>query len=121
MRKQLLSVLLTLAMCLTMLPVTTLAVNGGADDPDNEAMWQTVEGGEWQYGTFAQARSGVYEGGTIKLLKDVGTSSSITFSSKDITLESADPDHPCTLYRSSGIDYLISITSHKTLTLAHII
>lgn len=76
-----------------------------------DAQYQTEENGEWISGTLEQALSDVYEGGTVKLMRDVSLTRTAT-AAKQMTIISVDSDDPCTI--TSNTDqhgYLLNITS----------
>ena len=80
-----------------------------------EASWQTEENGEWNDGTLGEALADVYDGGTVKLLKDITTDTVIAVS-KNITLTSADAEVPCVIgTETNEHGYLLNITGNVTL------
>lgn len=89
MKKKFLSALLSLALCATMIPATSFA-----DQAQSEALYQAEANGEWQVGSFDEALLGVYDGGTIKLLKDVARTECVDLACP-VTITSADPNKPC--------------------------
>lgn len=74
-----------------------------------EALYQTEENGEWQGGTFDEALLGVYDGGTVKLLKNVGR---VRYADlvRPVTITSNDPSAPCKIYaKSDQHGYLLNV------------
>ncbi len=71
---------------------------------DGEALYQKEEGGEWLLDTFVTACAEVYDGGTIKLVKDVDVKKLIVFVGRDVTITSNDPQNPCTIYRAADFE-----------------
>lgn len=82
---------------------------------DAEAQYQTEANGKWYSGAFEEALADVYEGGTIRLLKDVILNRTAT-AAKKMTITSADPGRPCTI--TSNTDqhgYLLNVTGEVSL------
>lgn len=74
-----------------------------------EALYQTEEDGEWQGGTFDEALLDVYDGGTVKLLKNVGR---VRYADlvRPVTITSNDPSAPCKIYaKSDQHGYLLNV------------
>lgn len=71
---------------------------------DGEALYQKEEGGEWLLDTFVNACAQVYDGGTVKLVKDVDVKKLIVFVGRDVTITSNDPQNPCTIYRAADFE-----------------
>lgn len=55
---------------------------------DGEALYQTEEGGEWLLNTFAKACADVYDGGTVKLVKDVELGERVFVKGRSLTIQS---------------------------------
>lgn len=70
-----------------------------APKPDPEAEWQTVANGPWQQGSLSEAFDGVYDGGTVRVLRDITLDATAALEGKTIHLTSVDPNKPCTIYR----------------------
>lgn len=89
---------------------------------DVEAAWQEAAGGEWKRGDFDDALTNVYDGGTVKLLKDILITGQVRIS-KNVTIVSDDPSNPCTMTRMpSGSWGNITLSgSGAGLTLADVI
>lgn len=62
-----------------------------------EALYQTEEDGEWQPGAFDEALLDVYDGGTIKLSRDVALTKCVDLE-RPVTITSVDPSKPCKIY-----------------------
>lgn len=74
-----------------------------------EALYQTEGNGGWQAGTFDEALLGVYDGGTVKLLKNVGR---VRYADlvRPVTITSNDPSAPCKIYaKSDQHGYLLNV------------
>lgn len=85
-----------------------------------EAAYQTIENGDWAEGTFAEAVSGVYAGGTVKLLQDVYLTETITLS-KDMSITSNDAvDLKMITCAINGHGYLLNISS-GTVALSNVV
>ena len=92
-----------------------------ADEPQAQARYQTEADGSWHDGSLDEALSQVYEGGTVVVLEDVHLDAPLTIQ-KPLTLTSADPDSPCTLFyttKAQGDDWLLTVRANATL--AHIL
>ncbi|MCM1144851.1 MAG: Ig-like domain-containing protein [Blautia sp.] len=64
----------------------------------DEAMWQSRSGGEWQRGTLLEAIGNVYAGGTVVLLSDVSLTEGITVSKAGyIIVTSYNAENPYTI------------------------
>lgn len=102
-------------------PEENEAYRGSATIPfqiisDAEAMYQTAEGGDWQSGSFSQALSSVYEGGTVRVMKDVVLTDTATIA-KNMTITSNDPAQPASITSStSDHGYLLYICADVTMT-----
>ena len=68
---------------------------------DGEALYQKKKNGEWLLDTFVKACAEVYDGGTVKLVKNVDVKKTIVFTGRDVTITSYDPQNPCTIYRAA--------------------
>lgn len=80
-----------------------------------EAQYQTEANGAWLNGTFEQALANVYEGGTIKLLKDVVLTQTAALAKK-MTITSANTSAPCTITSNTNEHgYLLNITGEVKL------
>lgn len=94
--------LLSLALCVTMIPAAPFARQAHAADPSEaEALYQTEADGEWQAGTFDQALLDVYDGGTIKLLQDVARTECANLTCS-MTITSNDPSVPCKIIAAAN-------------------
>lgn len=73
MKRKFLSILLTLAMALTLLPTAAMAEGEPAEVPAGEgsAPEYVAQIGDKQYATLAEAVAAVADGGTVMLLADV--------------------------------------------------
>lgn len=89
---------------------------------DMEAKWQEAPGGEWKEGSFDTALANVYDGGTIKLLKDILITGQVRIQ-KNVTITSNDPSMPCTMTRmpSGSWGNITLAGTGARLTLTHII
>ncbi len=91
-------------------------VNATFDDTSTQtgdASYQVSEGGAWASGDFADALANVYDGGTIKLLKDVVLSQTMEIT-KSMTITSADPEHPCIITSDvNGHGYFLNIYGNE--------
>lgn len=65
---------------------------------DVEAAWQEAAGGEWKTGSFDMALANVYDGGTVKLLKDILITGQVKIRNH-VTITSDDPSNPYTMTR----------------------
>lgn len=82
---------------------------------DADAQYQTEANGAWINGTFEQAIENVYEGGTVKLLRNV-TLDKTTSVGRKMTITSADANTPCCISTNiNGHAYLLSITNEVKL------
>lgn len=108
MKRRIFSIITALVLCLSLLPTAAWAEENLAGN--SEAQWQTAENGTWESGSFADAISGVYDGGTVKLQKDVSLTQTAVLT-KSMTITSANPDDPNTITSSvSNHGYLLNIT-----------
>lgn len=89
MKKRLLRFGFSFIMLLMLFPVTALA-----EEQKQEARYQTAAGDKWITGTFSEAISNVYDGGTIQLLSEVVPAGGFRIQ-KSITITSADSQAPC--------------------------
>lgn len=89
---------------------------------DMEAEWQEASGGEWKKGSFDVALANVYDGGTIKLLKDILITDQVRIR-KNVAITSNNPSAPCTMTRMpSGSWGNITLEGNGArLNLTHII
>lgn len=80
-----------------------------------EATYQVEETGEWKYGSFAEALANVYDGGTVKLLKDINLSAAAVVA-KNVTITSENAD---SLKKITSTEYehgyLIYVTADVTM------
>lgn len=80
-----------------------------------EATYQVEETGKWQYGSFAEALANVYDGGTVKLLKDINLSAAaLVAKNVTITSENADSLKKITSTKNEH-GYLIYVTADVTM------
>ncbi|MBQ8541549.1 MAG: carboxypeptidase regulatory-like domain-containing protein [Clostridia bacterium] len=76
-----------------------------------EAVYQAEENGEWINAAFTEAVAKVYEGGTVKLLKNINVEST-TVIGKNVTITSNDAENPVSI--TTEVDahkYLLNITA----------
>lgn len=86
-----------------------------------EAEYQEVADGEWLQGNFADAVQGVYDGGTVRLLRDV-TLAQTAVITKSVTITSADGTKMITSSTAShGYLLCIADSDQPTLTLSNVI
>ena len=84
---------------------------------DAEATYQTSEDGAWVSGTFAQALEGVYDGGTIQVLKNVVLTTSAAAANKSMTITSFNSSEPAVITSNTERHgYLLNIKGDVTLT-----
>lgn len=107
--------LLSLALCATMIPAASFADQPSAVDQaqssEAEALYQTEQDGEWQAGTFDQALLDVYDGGTIKLVKDVFRTECADLA-RSVTITSNDPSNPCKIAAAADRHgYLLNVNT----------
>lgn len=55
---------------------------------DGEALYQKKKNGEWLLDTFVKACAEVYDGGTVKLVKDVELAERVGFNGRSVTIQS---------------------------------
>ena len=80
-----------------------------------EATYQVEETGKWQSGSFAEALANVYDGGTVKLLKDINLSAAaLVAKNVTITSENADSLKKITSTKNEH-GYLIYVTADVTM------
>ena len=85
------------------------------DASEPEASYQSEENGEWISGTLTEALTSVYEGGTVKLLKDVILTDTVTVA-KNVTITSDNTDAPCTVTSETDQhEYLLKLLADVTL------
>ncbi len=76
-----------------------------------EAVYQAEENGEWIDAAFTEAVAKVYEGGTVKLIKDIYLDTT-TVIGRNVTITSTDAENPVSI--TTEVDahgYLLNITS----------
>lgn len=74
-----------------------------------EVLYQTEADGEWQGSTFDEALIDVYDGGTIKLLKDVARAQYADLV-RPVTITSNNPSAPCKIYaKADQHGYLLNV------------
>lgn len=80
-----------------------------------EVSYQKEENGEWTNGAFTEAVANVYNGGTIKLLKDINLTQMVT-TSNDVTITSNDENSPNKITcLTDGHGYMLRVNSDVTL------
>ncbi|MDO5396653.1 MAG: hypothetical protein Q4G33_01875 [bacterium] len=76
-----------------------------------EAEYQEAAGGEWRKGAFTEALANVYDGGTVKLLKNLDLDKTV-FVTRNMTLSSDDASNPKIITSTiNGHGYLLRINA----------
>lgn len=130
MRKQILSMLLSLCLLLFPQPVWALeaeeplscaegcSLEEGHDGPCvlHEARYKTEAAGEWVYSSLSDACANVYAKGSVEILRDIEQPAPVTVT-QEMTLTSADRSAPCkiTYIAENRSDYLLTISNIVTL------
>lgn len=109
MTKRILGILLTFCLVLTLIPT---AISAAA--PAAQARYQSAADGQWQEGTLNEALSGVYDGGRVEVLHDIDMDTGLTVT-KRVTIASADPENPCSIFYAAQTDFLLTVRADTVL------
>ena len=109
MTKRILGILLTLCLMLTLIPT---AISAAA--PAAQARYQSTADGQWLEGTLNEALSGVYDGGRVEVLHDIDMDTGLTVT-KRVTIASADPENPCSIFYAAQTDFLLTVRADTVL------
>ena len=104
MKRRILSSLMALVLCLTLLPAAAYAAGGTAvyvrsDGSDSNAGTQTAP-----YATLAKAVDVAKDGATIYVMSDLTMTKCARYYDKDLTITSLDPNNPVTISRGTEFD-----------------
>lgn len=104
MKRRILSSLMALVLCLTLLPAAAYAAGGTAvyvrsDGSDSNAGTQTAP-----YATLAKAVKEAEDGSTIYVMSNLTMTKCARYYDKDLTITSLDPNNPVTISRGTEFD-----------------
>ena len=104
MKRRILSSLMALVLCLTLLPAAAYAAGGTAvyvrsDGSDSNAGTQTAP-----YATLAKAVEAAEDGATIYVMSDLTMTKCARYYDKGLTITSLDPNNPVTISRGTEFD-----------------
>lgn len=111
MKRRVIASLLTLVLCLTLLPAPAFAADTGEDTPEPAATDiyvsstgndDTGDGSEAKpYATLAKAVCGAGSGATIYVMSNLTMTKCARYYDKDLTITSLDPNNPVTISRGT--------------------
>ena len=111
LKKKVLSAIMALALCLSLLPAPAFAADAGEDTPEPAATDiyvsstgndDTGDGSEAKpYATLAKAVCGAGSGATIYVMSNLTMTKCARYYDKDLTITSLDPNNPVTISRGT--------------------
>ena len=114
MKRRVIASLLTLVLCLTLLPVPAFAADTGEDTPEPAAtdIYVSSTGSDdtgagsaaEPYATLAKAVDVAGSGATIYVMSDLTMMKCARYYDKDLTITSLDPNNPVTISRGTEFD-----------------
>lgn len=114
MKRRVIASLLTLVLCLTLLPAPAFAADTGEDAPEPAAtdIYVSRTGNDdtgagsaaKPYATLAKAVDAADSGATIYVMSDLTMTKCARYYDKDLTITSLDPNDPVTIFRGTEFD-----------------